>query len=58
MEVVARATEDGKFSANWEGSYKVASQVRPSTYRLETTNGSPMLHRYLTPFYPLFDPLF
>jgi len=31
MEAVASAGEHGKLTANWEGPYKVASQVRPGT---------------------------
>ena len=40
MEVVACPGEHGKLIANWEGPYKVATQVRRGTYRLETTSDS------------------
>ena len=40
MEVVARAGEHGKLTANWEGPYKVAFQVGPGTYHLEIVSGS------------------
>jgi len=41
-EAVARAGEHGKLTANWEGPYKVTSQIHPDTYRLETLNGTPI----------------
>ena len=41
-ESVARAAEHGKLTANWEGPYKVVSQIRPGTYRLETLQGTPI----------------
>ena len=42
MESVACAMEHGKLTANWEGPYKVASQIRPGTFRLETLDGTPV----------------
>ena len=41
-ESVARATEHGKLTANWEGPYKVASQIRPGTFRIETLDVTPV----------------
>ena len=42
MESVARAGEHDKLTASWEGPYKVASQILPDTYRLETLQGTPI----------------
>jgi len=41
MEAVARAGEHKKLTANWEDPYKVVSQVRSDTYRVEAINGTP-----------------
>ena len=43
IEAVARAGEHGKLTVNWEGPYKVTTQIRPGTYRLETLQGTPIL---------------
>ena len=47
MEAVARVGEHGKLIASWEGPYKVTSQVWPGTYRLQTTDGSPIPEKVL-----------
>jgi len=39
---IARAGEHDKLSTNWEGFYKVTSQICPGTYRLETLQGTPI----------------
>ena len=40
MEAIARTREHSKLIANWEGPYKVTSEVRPGTYRFKTISSS------------------
>jgi len=41
-EVVARAREHGKLTMNWEGPYKVTTEIQLGTYHLEAPDGMPI----------------